>query len=612
MNFQKLLLFGILCFVFSHINAQKKNVYKEHRVLILLDASSSMVEPWSNNTTRFQAAAHLITRLMDSVYHMNPEVQFGLRVYGHQYGVPENNCYDTRSEVMFSRDNRIQMDLRLASLKPIGVSPIAYSLQVAAEQDFVLGKDYTYSLLLITDGAESCGGDICNVVQTILRKKIDFKPYIISMIDYAPLRDQYACLGTYFTASDSNGIAIAVDSISSYYRKTLQTRIKKDEPTPPPPAVATAPKNTPKPTPPAPAPQPSLPDTPKDTTPAQVAPVVQEPPRNTRIVVQDNLKPAKDTVRTIYTKTRTKHFPLFWSTPAPKPIPIPTPKPPVPDKTAVATTQPVSRPAVKNTPTPQQQQETSFVTTTENADKTLLAIYFTDGKGKYYQTSPPVKVLDSRTGQEVKKFYRTVGPNGDPDPQELPPGIYTLVVGRNGNLVTKNVQILAGQKNKVTIKSVKGTLSFAYDGNIDRPVTEFIAVVKKNFEPGPLVTQRCDTQMDYESGNYHIEINTLPVSRRTIDLDFASSYRIDIPEPGYVEFTNENDLGKVGLFYQLGDQFVQFYAIEINGNPEKQKLRLQPGKYQARYKKNPQIPVHNEEKHVFHIRSNQTTTLELP
>ena len=33
-------------------------------------------------------------------------------------------------------------------------------------------KDNKYSLILITDGGESCDGDICSVVEKLLKKKI--------------------------------------------------------------------------------------------------------------------------------------------------------------------------------------------------------------------------------------------------------------------------------------------------------------------------------------------------------------------------------------------------------------------------------------------------------
>ena len=89
-----------------------------------------MLEPRSPKATRFQTASTIVTNLMDSIYAVNEGVEFGLRVYGNHSPAQDNDCYDSRQEVMFSNNNLTQMSLRLASIKPYGVSPIAYSLAI--------------------------------------------------------------------------------------------------------------------------------------------------------------------------------------------------------------------------------------------------------------------------------------------------------------------------------------------------------------------------------------------------------------------------------------------------------------------------------------------------
>ena len=78
---------------------------QQSRILILLDGSSSMINKWDGDLTRFKAAGDIILKLIDSVYKVNKDVEFSLRVYGHQHTVSENDCHDTRNEVMFSKDN---------------------------------------------------------------------------------------------------------------------------------------------------------------------------------------------------------------------------------------------------------------------------------------------------------------------------------------------------------------------------------------------------------------------------------------------------------------------------------------------------------------------------
>ena len=133
------LLFLFMCFVLLS-SAQNKSEYTQSRILILLDESSSMIQPWVGNKEKYKAAHDIILNIYDSVIAMNKNVEFSLRVFGHQHNMQENNCYDTKNEVAFSRSNRTQLDLRLSDIKPRGVTPIAYALSQAAEYDLEIGR----------------------------------------------------------------------------------------------------------------------------------------------------------------------------------------------------------------------------------------------------------------------------------------------------------------------------------------------------------------------------------------------------------------------------------------------------------------------------------------
>src|SRR6185295_11148570 len=171
---------------------------------------------------KYKAADELIVHLMDSIYAVNNQIEFSLRVFGHQHTVPENNCYDTKNEVAFSRDNRTQMSYRLDDIKPLGVTPIAYSLMQAAEYDLVDEQHNAYSIILITDGGESCGGDICDVMRKLLKNKVYFKPYIVSLEDDPSLKVTYACMGDYLQVTKDADIPKAVNTIVEAFRPIIK------------------------------------------------------------------------------------------------------------------------------------------------------------------------------------------------------------------------------------------------------------------------------------------------------------------------------------------------------------------------------------------------------
>ncbi|HTN46538.1 MAG TPA: VWA domain-containing protein [Flavipsychrobacter sp.] len=622
----------LLSLPFIAFAQEKKKEYKKYRVLILLDGSSSMIEKWNDHDSRFKTAGNIIMRLMDSVYRANPDVEFALRVYGHQHGVPEKNCFDTKREVNFSKDNYTQMLLRLESLDPFGVSPIAYSLKTAAEEDFNDSYNYAYSLVLVTDGGESCNGNICDVVKNLLDRKIQFKPYIISLVDYAPLKDQYACLGNYLQAANPGELDKAVGTIAENYKRVLNVPVLKLKPVdtpvkkaevavlvPPPVIVKTEPV--------APKPQPEIKKEAiaflKRRSQFQVWPLNNIRPtlaRQRKIpainIPEKEIEPVvikKDELVLLPTSAKLRSFGLFWSTPTlKKRIIARIPIPPKEAEPVVGSANTVIKPvALRQIVRKAEIKEASFTTKTEPSQQTTLQIFFTDGKGKFYHTSPAVRVVDSKTGAEVKKFYRLVDANGNPEPQTLAAGNYTLLVGKSENFVAKQVTVSANNNNKVTMVAVSGTLSFKYTYDQKRPMSEFTALVKKNFEPGPVITQPCETKKVYEPGNYHIEINTVPISRRNLDIDFGIDFIIEIEEPGYVSFTNTDNLGKVSLYYQNGDMFSKFEVVEIKGNPALQKVKLQPGPYQARFKENGVFQSTMEKIVQFQVKSNETTEVQL-
>ena len=219
--------FFLLCLIStlwlaSPAGAQVKSDLVQSRVLILLDESSSMIQEWSGKKEKYKAARDIILKIMDSVYAYNPDVEFSLRVFGHQYTVKENNCYDTKNEVAFNKNNRTQMDLRLSDIRPLGVTPIAYALTQAAEHDLTDELHYAYSIILITDGGESCGGDLCQVMRSLIANKVFFKPYIVGLEDAPELKMAYDCMGNFLSVTRQEDVPGAVSKIVETFRPIIK------------------------------------------------------------------------------------------------------------------------------------------------------------------------------------------------------------------------------------------------------------------------------------------------------------------------------------------------------------------------------------------------------
>lgn len=167
------------------------------RILFLLDASGSMLEQWERpNQTRWSVAKSILTRLVDSL-RQNNKLELGLRIYGHRSAQEIKNCKDTWLEVPFKAKNHSLIIDKLQEIKPKGVTPITYSLEQAAG-DFPAGPGYRNIVILITDGIESCGGDLCATSRALQKKGVFLRPYIIGL----GLRSEKTleCAGKYIDA----------------------------------------------------------------------------------------------------------------------------------------------------------------------------------------------------------------------------------------------------------------------------------------------------------------------------------------------------------------------------------------------------------------------------
>jgi hypothetical protein len=258
----------------------------------------------------------------------------------------------------------------------------------------------------------------------------------------------------------------------------------------------------------------------------------------------------------------------------------------------------------------EQGNEAPFTSATQADTITSVAVLFTNGKGKFYKSTPQVLLKHPKTGEVLRKFYRTTDAKGNPDPQITEAGTYTLTITGQSNTVLKNVKVEEGKKNIITVVVGQGTLRFSYKNNPKRPVKEYQAIVNCRSDYSPTIYQQCAETLVYEPGNYYVEINTLPTLRKNVDFEFGVITDIYIPEPGTLQFTNSNNFGKVALLFQSGDRFMEFKQVRITGNLLTQKLELQPGAYQVLYYNS----IGDRPKEIripFFIKSNETVELEL-
>ncbi|NEN24842.1 VWA domain-containing protein [Cryomorpha ignava] len=194
-------LFLFFCGITTSGLYAQKNEEPLTRLLFVFDASNSMNATWQSDR-KITIARKLLSDAIKEVDD-KPNVELGLRVYGHQVMIEpgKQDCDDTRLEVSFRPHNGALIQRTLNNLSPKGTTPIARSLEKAAG-DFPECSNCRNIIILITDGIEACDGDPCAVSRALQKKGIILKPFVIGVGLEDEFKDTFTCVGNYFDATN--------------------------------------------------------------------------------------------------------------------------------------------------------------------------------------------------------------------------------------------------------------------------------------------------------------------------------------------------------------------------------------------------------------------------
>ena len=162
MNLRRLLILSSLV-----INCFAATAQAASRVEYILDVSGSM-NAMAGSETRMAAAKKSLGSMVQGI----PEGSIvALRLYSHRIAPSDKaaSCKDTELVIPFGPINKAQFLSVVNAATPLGQTPIAYSLEQAAN-DFVMGADEQQTIILVSDGEESCGGDPVAVAKALIAR----------------------------------------------------------------------------------------------------------------------------------------------------------------------------------------------------------------------------------------------------------------------------------------------------------------------------------------------------------------------------------------------------------------------------------------------------------
>ncbi len=213
-TFIKILLLSI--FAFMATDRFYSQEVKKTRILFIFDGSNSMNAQWEKGT-KIKIAKRLLTQTLDSLKGLE-NIEVGLRMYGHQTRIipGHQDCSDTKLEVPLAAGDanitRIQSKIR--GLQPKGTTPIARSLEYAAE-DFPECDNCRNIIILISDGIVACDEDPCAVSKALREKGIKLQPFIIGLGLDTSYLSQFECIGEFLSAETEDSFKSVLNFVVS-------------------------------------------------------------------------------------------------------------------------------------------------------------------------------------------------------------------------------------------------------------------------------------------------------------------------------------------------------------------------------------------------------------
>jgi Ca-activated chloride channel family protein len=177
------------------------------KAMIILDASGSM---WAqiNGVSRIEMARDSLKQVLAGV---PSDLELGFMAYGHR---SKGDCNDIETLVEPAAGTADSIVGAAMALNPKGKTPLSAAVKRAAEQ--LKYTENKATVVLITDGIETCDADPCALATELAKDGVDFKVNVVgfglSQADGAKVK----CLadnthGTYISADDADGLKNAID-----------------------------------------------------------------------------------------------------------------------------------------------------------------------------------------------------------------------------------------------------------------------------------------------------------------------------------------------------------------------------------------------------------------
>ncbi len=221
------------------------------------------------------------------------------------------------------------------------------------------------------------------------------------------------------------------------------------------------------------------------------------------------------------------------------------------------------------------------------------------------ETNVPLSFYDSFSGILQYNFIHTMNSRGNPDTLNIDPVLSYKVVAHTipQTEAEGDWKLIPGKHTTIPIKCPQGTLSISSAIN----KTKVECIIREKGKTETLNVQQLNTKQRYLTGEYDLEILTLPRIYETVRVNKSESTNVKIPEPGLVVLSASSS--PYGSIFEVSNELK--WVCDLNTKKGRQVLYLLPGKYKVVYRaKNASSSEYTKEK-TFKVSSIKTVSLKL-
>ncbi|MDB5045979.1 MAG: putative Von Willebrand factor type domain protein precursor [Deinococcus sp.] len=192
-------------------------------IQLILDASGSMFTRLPGGETRIATAQAVLTDFIGRLPE-DPQLNVGLRLYGAAISAGDPGaCEDSRLALPMRGLDRPALLAAVKATRPKGATPIAYSLLQAA-QDFPTTSGRRM-VVLVTDGQESCRGNLAGALDAFKARGIDVDLRIIGIDLDARAQASFTGVGTFVNTRSAGELAAALGAAVQSIAPPAETKV---------------------------------------------------------------------------------------------------------------------------------------------------------------------------------------------------------------------------------------------------------------------------------------------------------------------------------------------------------------------------------------------------